>query len=137
MPGRFVHLLSLASLAAIWSLLSPGTASAGCYSCGCAPAVSYTYVAPCVVDAPHVYVDWRRYRYVGRYYPPYPYYPPYAYYGAFPYIGDYQYHRYQPRHRHYGKRHRPRAAHNPYLNFRADRHYRISPKFIHVRHPRV
>jgi hypothetical protein len=81
----------MAALAAIASLFSGGAASAGCYSCGCAPVVySYRYVSPCAVYAPPMFVvnqgpaytlpvpiaaeptpyyDPRPYRYVGRYAP--------------------------------------------------------------------
>lgn len=92
MLGRPVRLLSMAAVAAIASLFSGGAASAGCYSCGCAPApVVYRYVSPCAAYAgppmfvvnqgpaytlpvpiaakPTPYYDPRPYRYVGRYAP--------------------------------------------------------------------
>lgn len=65
MSGRPVRLLPAAAIAAAVSLLSISTASAGCYSCGCGAAVtysapvvySYTYSAPVVYAQPCAYAS--------------------------------------------------------------------------------
>ncbi len=65
MSGRPVRLLPAAAIAAAVSMLSISTASAGCYSCGCGAAVtysapvvySYTYSAPVVYAQPCAYAS--------------------------------------------------------------------------------
>jgi len=141
MFGRPVRLLSVAVVAAAATLLGGNAASAGCYSCGCAPVV-YTY-SPCAAYARPVYVVPQGPTYTEPVPVLAPPTPAYVDPDDYPYVGPRGYWRH---HRHYHGpvyRHGPRAF-RPYIGPRRylgdGPRYRLrhgGPRYAHVPTPRI